>query len=244
VLSLRARQKRNFLATLLLSQGVPMLLAGDETGHTQHGNNNAYCQDNEISWMPWNPETEDRELLSFVSELIKFRKSHSCFRRRSFFQGPRVRGASVKDIVWLTPDGCEMTGEEWQQSDGRWLGLYLPGSATNEDDERGRPIVDDDFVLLLNSHHEPIPFVLPRLKAGNAWRVVLDTTRSSTVNDALFHGAEQFTLQVGSLALLTRVKTDAATAKTVDGLITASPALNPGGTTAPSTPPRDRPGRS
>ena len=244
VLSLRARQKRNFLATLLLSQGVPMLLAGDETGHTQHGNNNAYCQDNEISWMPWNPETEDRELLSFVSELIKFRKSHSCFRRRSFFQGPRVRGASVKDIVWLTPDGCEMTGEEWQQSDGRCLGLYLPGSATNEDDERGRPIVDDDFVLLLNSHHEPIPFVLPRLQAGNAWRVVLDTTRSSTVNDALFHGAEQFTLQVGSLALLTRVKTDAATAKTVDGLITASPALNPGGTTAPSAPRSDRPGRS
>ena len=113
VLSLRARQKRNLLATLLLSQGVPMLLAGDETGRTQRGNNNAYCQDNEISWMPWNPETEDRELLSFVSDLIKFRKSHSCFRRRSFFQDPRVRVAGVKISC-----GSRPTGARWPARNG------------------------------------------------------------------------------------------------------------------------------
>jgi isoamylase len=236
VLSLRARQKRNFLATLLLSQGVPMLLAGDETGRSQRGNNNAYCQDNEISWMPWNSETDDRELLSFVSELIKFRKSHSSFRRRSFFQGPRVPGTGGKDIVWLTPDGREMTGEEWQKSDARCLGLYLQGSATNEDDDRGRPIVDDDFVLLLSNHHEPIPFALPRLQAGDAWRVILDTSRSSAVIDAFFQDGERFPLQAGSLALLTKVKIGATVAKTVDGLITASSALNPGASAQSASP--------
>src|SRR5271170_7672602 len=204
VLALRARQKRNFLTTLLLSQGVPMLLAGDEMGRTQQGNNNAYCQDNEISWMSWNPDSEDRELFSFVSELIKFRKSHSCFRRRSFFQGPRVKGTGVKDIVWLTPAGREMTDEEWHQSEARCLGLYLQGDATNEDDDRGRPVVDDDFILLLNSHHEPISFLLPRLGDRDAWQVVLDTARAN--GDALHQGAERFPLQARSLTLLTRVK--------------------------------------
>jgi isoamylase len=189
--------------------------------------------------MPWSPETDDRELLSFVSELIKFRKSHSSFRRRNFFQGPRVPGASGKDIVWLTPDGREMTGEEWQQSDARCLGFYLHGSATNEDDDRGRPIIDDDFVLLLNNHHEPIPFALPRLQPGDAWRVILDTSRSSAVNVGLLQDAERFPLQAGSLALLTRVKIGATAAKTVDGLITASSALTPGAS-APSASPGGR----
>ena len=227
VLALRARQKRNLLATLLLSQGVPMLLAGDETGRTQRGDNNAYCQDNEISWMSWNSETEDRELLSFVSELIKFRKSHACFRRRSFFKGPRVKGTGVKDIVWLTPEGREMTDEEWRQSDARCLGLYLQGDATNEDDDRGRPVIDDDFVLLLNSHHEAIPFLLPRLGDPDAWQVVLDTARAN--GDALHQGAEQFPLQARSLTLLTRVKIGAVAAKIAQGVKLAASALNPAG---------------
>ena len=228
---MRARQKRNFLATLLLSQGVPMLLAGDETGRTQRGNNNAYCQDDEISWMSWNRDTEDRELLSFVTQLIKFRKSHSCFRRRSFFQGPRVKGTGVKDIVWLTPDGREMTDEEWRQSEARCLGLYLQGDATNEDDDRGRPVVDDDFILLLNSHHEPIPFLLPRLGDRDAWQVVLDTARADgdALSDALYEGAEQFPLQARSLALLTRVKIGAVAAKIAEGVKLAASALNPAG---------------
>jgi glycogen operon protein len=227
VLALRARQKRNFLATLLLSQGVPMLLAGDETGRTQRGNNNAYCQDNEISWMSWNRESEDRELLSFVSELIKFRKSHPSFRRRSFFQGPRVKGTGVKDIVWLTPDGREMTDEEWRQSDARCLGLYLQGDATNEDDDRGRPVIDDDFIVLLNSHHEAIPFLLPRLGERDAWQAVLDTARAN--GDALYQGAEQFPLQARSLALLTRVKIGAVAAKIAEGVKLAASVANPAG---------------
>jgi isoamylase len=222
VMALRARQKRNFLATLLLSQGVPMLLAGDETGRTQRGNNNAYCQDDEISWMSWNSETEDRELLSFVSELIKFRKSHACFRRRSFFKGPRVKGTGVKDIVWLTPDGREMTDEEWRQSEARCLGLLLQGGATNEDDDRGQPVIDDDFVLLLNSHHEAIPFLLPRLGDGDAWQVVLDTAGAN--GDGLYQGAQHFPLQARSLALLTRVKIGAVAAKIAEGVKLAASA--------------------
>ena len=176
-----------------------MLLAGDEIGRTQHGNNNAYCQDNEISWMSWNSDANDRELLSFVSQLIKFRKSHPCFRRRSFFQGPRV-----KDIVWLTPGGHEMTDEEWHRAEARCLGLYLQGDATNEDDDRGRPIVDDDFILLLNSHHEPISFLLPLPADRDAWRVVFDTAGANT--DAFFQGADWFPLGARSMALLTRLK--------------------------------------
>jgi glycogen operon protein len=147
-----------------------------------------------------------------------------------------VPGTGGKDIVWLTPDGREMTGEEWQKSDARCLGLYLQGSATNEDDDRGRPIVDDDFVLLLSNHHEPIPFALPRLQAGDAWRVVLDTSRSSAVIDAFFQDGERFPLQAGSLALLTKVKIGATVAKTVDGLITASSALNPGASARSASP--------
>jgi isoamylase len=216
VLSLRARQKRNFLATLLLSQGVPMLLAGDEKGRTQRGNNNAYCQDNEISWMSWDPDGEDRELLSFVSELIKFRKSHSCFRRRSFFKGPRGKGTGVKDIIWLTPDGREMTDQEWHQSEARCLGLCLQGSATDEDDERGQPVVDDDFILLLNSHHQPIPFLLPRIDDRDAWRVVFDTARET--GESFYRSADQFPLQGRSLVLLTRVTTAVTAARIVDGV--------------------------
>jgi glycogen operon protein len=216
VLSLRARQKRNFLATLLLSQGVPMLLAGDEKGRTQRGNNNAYCQDNEISWMSWDADGEDRELLSFVSELIKFRKSHSCFRRRSFFKGPRGKGTGVKDIIWLTPDGREMTDQEWHQSEARCLGLCLQGSATDEDDERGQPVVDDDFILLLNSHHQPIPFLLPRIDDRDAWRVVFDTARET--GESFYRSADQFPLQGRSLVLLTRVTTAVTAARIVDGV--------------------------
>ena len=227
VLALRARQKRNFLATLLLSQGVPMLLAGDETGRTQRGNNNAYCQDSEISWMSWNSDTDDRELLSFVGELIKFRKSHSCFRRRSFFQGPRDKGTGVKDIVWLTPAGREMTDEEWQRSEARCLGLYLQGGATNEDDDQGRPMVDDDFILMLNSHHEPIPFLLPRLEERHAWRVVLDTARAN--GDAFHEGTERFPLQARSLALLTKVRVGAVAVKIAEGVKLTVSELKPAG---------------
>ncbi|HLK87954.1 MAG TPA: glycogen debranching protein GlgX [Candidatus Binataceae bacterium] len=225
VLTLRARQKRNLLATLLLSQGVPMLLSGDELGRTQRGNNNAYCQDNEISWMAWDEGSVDDELMSFVSNLIKFRTRHPCFRRRSFFRGPSTRSTGVKDIVWLNPSGSEMTDEEWQRADSRCLGLYLHGDATNEDDDRGRPIIDDDFVLLLSSNHEPIEFPLPRLESGEAWQVVLDTARVD--GGALFRSAERFPLQSRSLALLTRVRSGTMVPKIANGISLASAPLNP-----------------
>ncbi len=206
ILALRARQKRNFLATLMLSQGVPMLTAGDEMGRTQRGNNNAYCQDNEISWVGWNPRQADSELLAFVSGLIKFRKSHPSFHRRYFFQGRPIKGIGVKDIVWRAPDGREMTDEEWNQSHARCLGLYLEGHPTGEDDERGRPVTDDDFVLLLNGDHEPIAFMLPSLPAGSSWQVIMDTSRpqSSASEGDVLGGGEKFALQARSLVLMVR----------------------------------------
>jgi glycogen operon protein len=123
----RARQKRNLVATLLFSQGVPMFLAGDAIGHTQNGNNNAYCQDNEISWLNWDPAHMDQEMLEFVQRVIALRKAHPVFRRRNFFQGRKIRGADIKDIVWLDPDGKEMTDEEWNQEFARCLGVRLAG---------------------------------------------------------------------------------------------------------------------
>src|SRR5438876_11306220 len=158
---LRARQKRNFVATLLLSQGVPMLLAGDEIGRTQRGNNNAYCQDNEVSWISWTLDDEHRRLLDFVRRMVQLRRNHPIFRRRHFFQGRPLHGSDTKDIVWLQPDGTEMTTEEWDKDFARCLGVYLAGAALGETDARGNPVGDGDFVVLFNAHHEPLPFRLP-----------------------------------------------------------------------------------
>ena len=179
VASLRAKQKRNFLATLFLSQGVPMLLAGDEMDRTQRGNNNAYCQDNEVSWIDWSLVEENRELLEFVQRLISFRKSHPVFQRRHFFQGRRIKGEEVKDVTWLSPDGREMTDDEWNRSYARCLGLFLVGSALEEHDERGRLLHDDNFLLLLNTHHEAIRFKLPDPLVAAPWEVFLDTSDPS-----------------------------------------------------------------
>jgi isoamylase len=215
--ALRARQKRNLVATLMLSQGVPMLLAGDEMGRSQHGNNNGYCQDNELSWVNWDLSSEDREFLSFVSRLIEFRKQHPSFRRRNFFQGRLIRGAGVKDIVWLSPDGREMTDQEWQQSYARCLGVYLEGSGIGED-EKGRPMADSDFILLLNSHHEAIPFLIPSLPGPGLWRMVIDTRTGASAEDGgngLYRSGEKFPLKPRSLALLRR-QTDAGVKPTTE----------------------------
>lgn len=175
VKALRARQKRNFLATLLFSQGVPMLLAGDELGRTQHGNNNAYCQDNEVSWIDWNIGPGERVLLEFVARVVRLRRNHPAFCRHHFFQGRPIRGKDIKDIMWLSPDGNEMSDEEWSNSFARCLGVYLSGEALEERDERGRVIVDDNFLLLFNAHHEEIRFMIPDYHRGCDWEVVLDT---------------------------------------------------------------------
>jgi len=209
ILALRARQKRNFLATLLLSQGVPMLLGGDALGHTQQGNNNAYCQDNEISWINWEDPNVDKELIAFVRKVIALRKYHPVFRRRHFFQGRAIKGAGVKDILWLRPDGSEMTDEEWNQEHARTLGMFLSGSAVDEMDERGQLLTDENFLLLMNAHHEEVPFTLPSAASGMLWVTVLDTHCATGGGpDRPFEAAGTYPLQARSMAVLVERQRD------------------------------------
>ncbi|HEX3034291.1 MAG TPA: glycogen debranching protein GlgX, partial [Thermodesulfobacteriota bacterium] len=161
IIALRERQKRNFLATLFLSEGVPMLLHGDEIGRTQHGNNNAYCQDNKISWVDWNLDERKSDLLEFTRYVIHLSNEHPVLHRRKFLQGRKIRGSEVKDLTWFRPDGKEMTEEGWSNPETRCFGLRLAGDAIDEFDERGNRIVDDTLLILLNSHYESVPFVLP-----------------------------------------------------------------------------------
>jgi glycogen operon protein len=172
VLKLRAKQQRNLLASLLLAQGVPMVLMGDELGRTQRGNNNAYCQDNEISWESWSGI--DGALLDFTRWLIDFRRGHSIFRRRRWFQGRPIRGAI--DIVWFKPDGKPMSDQDWVSRHARSLGVFLNGKAIPGRDYRGQPIVDDSFLLLFNGQARPVYWNLPK-DLGEGWRLVLDTDR-------------------------------------------------------------------
>ena len=204
VFALREQQKRNFLATLLLSQGVPMILAGDEIGRTQKGNNNAYCQDNEISWLDWKLDRPRRELLEFTRYLIRLVDEHPVLRRRHFFQGRRIRGSEVKDLVWFRPDGKEMSDEDWGNSESRCFGLRLAGDAIEEVDDRGNRIVDDTLLILLNAHHEAVPFVLPAHRRKVRWQVLLDTTEAAAGKGShrSMRGGEAYDLKGRSLALL------------------------------------------
>ena len=204
--SLRARQKRNLLATLLLSQGVPMLLAGDEIGRTQGGNNNAYCQDNATSWVDWKVDPDRSQLLDFVRKLLELRRTHPTFRRRHFFLGRALGGAESKDIVWLKPDGSEMTTSEWNQDFARSLGVFLNGRAFTETDRRGNPVRDANFVLLFNAYHDPVPFRLPALDAGS-WSAIIDTARDDGLaTGGTFDAASVYPLQGRSLVLLAEVE--------------------------------------
>ena len=197
---LRERQKRNFLATVLLSQGVPMLLAGDEMGRTQDGNNNVYCQDGELSWVDWSLDDARRALLDFTARAIGLSR-HPVFRRRGFLQGRDIRGEGVKDITWVTPEGGEMSDQTWQLSYARCLGMLLAGDAILERDARGRSIHDDDFLVLFNAHHEPIDFVLPPGRDPGGWEVALDTARDPAQAERF--GA-RYPLEGRSLAVLTQ----------------------------------------
>jgi len=202
--SLRGRQVRNFLTTILLSQGVPMLLAGDEMGRTQRGNNNAYCQDNEINWINWELNSSEKELLQFVRMAIQIRKQHPAFRRRYFFQGRDIKGAGVKDITWLTSSGDEMTDEEWSKPFNRCLGLFLAGNAIDEHDERGCQISDCNFILLFNAHYKEIFFKLPPEPIHARWEVLLDTNYSNgkRQDGRFYHSNETYPLKSRSLVLL------------------------------------------
>ena len=173
VVALRARQRRNLLTTLLLSQGVPMILGGDELGRSQRGNNNAYCQDNELTWYDW--AATDGELFDFVRALIGLRARHPVLRRRRFFQGRPIWGQELSDIGWFRPDGQEMSDDDWRTGYAKALGVFFNGEEIPEPDSRGRRLVDDSFLMLFNAHHEALPFVLPAGRWGALWAVELDT---------------------------------------------------------------------
>jgi glycogen operon protein len=194
VRALRERQKRNFLATLLFSQGVPMLVAGDEMGRTQAGNNNAYCQDSALSWLDWELDEDARALMAFTSRLIRLRNEHPLFRRRTYFRGRAVRDPEMKDISWLNPDGAEMSDHDWNKTFARALGVLISGRGLTERDEFARLVEDDDLLLLLNAHDEDIAFTLP---AGD-WQLLLDTS------DQPLQKGEAYRVQARSLALLVK----------------------------------------
>ena len=177
VVALRERQKRNLLTTLFLSQGVPMLLHGDEMGRSQGGNNNVYCQDNEISWVDWSDVRDHELLVEFTSRLIHLRHAHPVFRRRRFFQGRQMRGSNVEDIAWLTPAGEPMSDEDWDVGFAKSLMVFLNGRGIPELDPRGERIVDDSFLICFNAHHEDLEFTLPDATYGEQWRLVLDTAQ-------------------------------------------------------------------
>jgi glycogen operon protein len=203
VRTLRERQKRNMLATLLLSQGVPMLLAGDERGRTQGGNNNAYCQDSATSWVDWAPGEAVTALTEFARRLIAIRRTHPVFRRRDFFQGRPLHGGGVQDVVWLKPDGAEMSDREWEHEFARCLGVFLAGGALNETDARGQPVVDRDFLVLFNAHHEELAFRLPAQLGAGRWFTLLDTARADGLAaNGAFEAGAAYPLAGRSLALL------------------------------------------
>ena len=201
ILELRNRQRRNFLATLMLSQGIPMLLGGDEMARTQRGNNNAYCQDNDISWYDW--EHQDGSLVAFTQRLIAIRKHHPVFRRREYFQGRALHGG-CDDIAWFAPDGTEMTEADWQSGYTKSMAVFLNGEGIPSPDWRGDRVVDDTFLVLFNAFHEPIDFTLPQQRYGKRWIRMLDTADSLAEGDQ--EDADQkMTVEGRSLVLLRRV---------------------------------------
>ncbi|KMS89248.1 glycogen debranching protein [Streptomyces regensis] len=207
VLELRARQQRNLLATLLLSQGIPMLCHGDELGRTQRGNNNAYCQDNEISWVDWDLTDEQRALAEFTRCLIALRAAHPVLRRRRFFRGDTATHAKqpLPDLMWLRPDAREMTDRDWQRGDAHTVGVFLNGDAIAERDSYGRRMVDDSFLLLVNGYWEPVVFRLPDDSFGERWVTLIDTADPEGVPDERERKAgTKVRVEARSLVLLSR----------------------------------------
>jgi glycogen operon protein len=214
--ALRARQQRNFLVTLLLSQGIPMLLGGDETGRSQGGNNNAYCQDNAISWFDW--EQVDAPLLEFTRRLIRLRKQHRVFRRHPWFRGHAPHAAGASDIGWFTPAGLEMNDMDWQTGFAQALAVFLNGNAIPGMDRHGESVVDDSFYLLFNAHEAAIDFTLPPPVWGKRWLLELDTAAPPlTVEDRVLAAGETITAARHSLVLLRRENPAAGSGHQVRG---------------------------
>ncbi|NIL80607.1 glycogen debranching protein GlgX [Rhodococcoides kroppenstedtii] len=203
ILSLRARQIRNMLATLMLSQGTPMLAHGDEMGRTQQGNNNVYCQDSELAWMDWSLAETNADLVEFTSRVIALRNAHPVFRRRRFFEGRPIRSAEqTRDIAWLTPAGEEMTEADWDSGFGKSLAVFLNGEGIPEPDARGNRVVDDTFYLCFNAHHEPLDFTTVDGEYASEWTVALDTAVSTGVRDTVVAAGKSVRVQARSLLVL------------------------------------------
>jgi len=200
VLKLRVKQKMNFLTTLFLSQGVPMLLGGDEIGRTQGGNNNTYCQDNENSWYNW--EKVDENLLEFTGKLITFRKDHPAFRQRGWFLGRPIKETDRYDIAWFATDGNEMSEDAWKEGFAKSVGVFINGKAIAAPNFRGDPVEDDIFYVIFNAHYEPLSFVLPAVKEGESWHKVLDTSQEGFVDEEVTSSDETVLVDGRSVVVL------------------------------------------
>jgi glycogen operon protein len=203
VLALRERQKRNLVATLLMSQGVPMLLGGDELSHTQGGNNNTYCQDNELTWLNWELDETQEDFLAFVKKVVHLWSTQPVFQRRKFFKGRALRGSGVKDISFFNPVGQDMSDKDWNAGFVKCMGVRLAGDLIDDEDDRGEPIAGDTLLLLLNAHHEPLEFVLPPTKAEHHWELIFDTVDQKEREAArMFAGRQKYPLRDRSLVVL------------------------------------------
>jgi len=201
VLELRARRKRNFIATLMFSQGVPMLRGGDELGKTQLGNNNTYCQDSPLTWLDWDLDESQQEFLEFVQSVIRLWRRSPVFQRRHFFQGRDLRTNTQTDIHWIAPSGTEMSDADWNSPSARCIGLRLEGRMIDEVDERGRPIHGRTTLVLLNAHDSQSPFQLPNIHPEETWQVVLDTTMPAAPHKRFSAGTD-LTLPAFSMMML------------------------------------------
>ena len=189
------------MSTLMLSVGVPMMLGGDELGHSQDGNNNAYCQDNELTWIDWELDDRQKQFLDFTRKLIFIRRSQPVLHRRKFFLGRAIRGSDIKDISFFSPSGQEMSDEDWNAGFVKCLGVRLAGDLINDENERGEPIIGETLLILLNGHWEPIPFTLPSTREGQIWDRILDT--ADPVEEPLhFEGGQEYPLQDRSFVVL------------------------------------------
>jgi glycogen operon protein len=206
ITALRRRQQRNFLVTLLLSQGVPMLLGGDEICRTQHGNNNAWCQDNEVSWYSWEIGPDGQALLEFTKRAIALRQRHPVFRRRHFLSGDPSGSSGLPDAWWFRADGRRMTGRDWEQHDLHVVGLFLNGEEFPYRDARGERITDDSFLLLVNAHHEDVEFRLPAARYGASWQLEISTADPGAPAGAWTAGARETVASIArSILVLKRV---------------------------------------
>ncbi|MEM6931920.1 MAG: glycogen debranching enzyme, partial [Myxococcota bacterium] len=198
---LRARQRKNILTTLLLSQGLPMMLAGDELGRTQRGNNNAYAQDNEVSWVDW--ASVDEPFLAYTRRLVALRNAHPTFRRRHFFHGRTIHGDDCRDIHWISASGRDMTEREWRDAMGLTVGLYLNGNAIQYRDERGREVVDDHFLVVLHAGDETVDYVLPSAELAPTWQVALSSFPDLDEDTRTYRPADTLRIPPRTVVVLT-----------------------------------------